>query len=109
MPLWNSHPTRDVRGHCSNVLWSRTAEQGEGTVVFIDIVDNGDVNDYFECMKMMFDSKVTIYVRVSAMYGFAFGLENRIQQIHNEYRKEFRKDFQLLTIFNPSKLKSRVK
>ena len=86
MPLWNSHPSRDSRGHCSNTLWARTAEQGKGTVAFIDIVDNGDVNDYFECMKMMQDAEVTIYARVSAMYGFAFGLENRIQKLHEEYQ-----------------------
>lgn len=43
MPLWNSVPTRDGRGKCSNQLWKRTAEQGKGTVAFVD-VDQDKVN-----------------------------------------------------------------
>ena len=66
MPLWNSVPTRDGRGKCSNQLWKRTAEQGRGTVAFVDVDQADDlINDYYECLKMMFDAKVTIYLRVS--------------------------------------------
>ena len=70
LPIYHEPPETDSYRTCISPTWKRIADVGEKGTAIVDPFLEATEDDYRSCLRMLKDSSVTIYLRVSMEFGF---------------------------------------